>query len=38
MIQIARHHSNPWVRKSAIEILGDSQDPRALQALIEILK
>lgn len=38
IIQIALHHSNPWVRKYAIEILGDSQDPRALETLIEILK
>ena len=38
IIQIARHHSNPWVRKYAIEILGDSPDPRALEALIKILK
>ena len=38
IIKIAKNHSNPWVRKSAIEILGDFQDPRALQALIEILK
>jgi len=38
IIKIAKNHSNPWVRKSAIEILGDFQDPRALKALIEILK
>jgi len=38
IIKIALHHDNPWVRKYAIEILDDSRDPRALEALIEILK
>ena len=38
LIQIALKHKNPAVRKYAIQILGDFQDPRALETLIKILK
>ncbi len=37
-LRILSRHPNPQVRKSAIHCLGDSVDPRALDALISILK
>ena len=38
LIKIANDHPNPSVRKSAIYALGDSGDPRALDALIQIIR
>jgi HEAT repeat protein len=37
-IKIANEHPNPSVRKSAIYALGDSEDSRALEALVEIIR
>ncbi|NIN92191.1 hypothetical protein GTO36_04245, partial [bacterium] len=38
LIDIAKTHHKLTVRKAAIYCLGDSDDPRALQALIDIIK
>ena len=38
LIQVARTHSNPAVRKQAMFWLGQSKDPRALALFAEILK
>ena len=38
LIKIAKSHWKVVIRKRAIDCLGDSGDPRALQALIDILK
>ena len=38
LIEIAKTHPNPEVRKHAIIFLGDSGDPRARQAILEILR
>ena len=38
LLQVARTHSNPAVRKQAIFWLGQSKDPRALTFFAEILK
>ena len=37
LIQIARAHSNPAVRKQAFFWLGQSRDPRALAFFVEVL-
>ncbi len=37
LIEIAKTHPNPEVRKHAIIFLGESGDPRARQAILEIL-
>ena len=38
LIQVARTHANPAVRKQAMFWLGQSKDPRALAFFAEILK
>jgi len=38
LIDIAKTHRKLTIRKAAIYCLGDSDDPRALQALIQIIK
>jgi len=38
LISIARTHPKPAIRKSAIEALGESEDPRALETLIDLIK
>ena len=38
IISIARTHPKPAVRKCAIEALGESEDPRALETLIDLVK
>jgi hypothetical protein len=38
LLQVARTHTNPAVKKQAIFWLGQSKDPRALEFFAEILK
>lgn len=38
LIEIARTHPNPKLRKDAIFWLGQSEDPRALEVLVEMVK
>lgn len=38
LIDVARRHTNPVVRKQAMFWLGQSKDPRALEFFAEILR
>ena len=38
LIKLAKTHPDPRVRKKAVFWLGESHDPRALEALIAIIK
>ena len=38
LIKLARSHTNPVVRKQAMSLLGQSQDPRALSFFEEVLR
>lgn len=38
MIRVARTHSNPRIRKQAIFWLGESEDPRAFEAIVAIAR
>ncbi len=38
LIQVARTHSNPAVKKQAMFWLGQSKDPRAVDFFAEVLK
>jgi hypothetical protein len=38
LIKLARSHTNPAVRKQAMSLLGQSQDPRALSFFEEVLR
>jgi hypothetical protein len=38
LIKIARTHPNPKIRKDAIFWLGQSEDPKAVEALVEMVK
>jgi hypothetical protein len=38
LIKLARSHTNPVVRKQAMQLLGRSQDPRALSFFEDVLK
>ncbi len=38
LIEIAKSHRNPKIRKEAIFWLGQSEDPKAIDALVEIVK
>jgi HEAT repeat protein len=38
LIKLARSHANPVVRKQAMQMLGRSQDPRALSFFEDVLK
>jgi HEAT repeat protein len=38
LIELARKHANPVVRKEAMFWLGESRDPRALEFIEQVLK
>ncbi len=38
LIKIARTHPNPKIRKDAIYWLGQCEDPKALDVLVDIVK
>jgi HEAT repeat protein len=38
LIKLARSHSNPGVRKQAMQLLGQSRDPRAISFFEEVLR
>jgi HEAT repeat protein len=38
LVDLALHNPNRSVRKSAVQMLGNTDDPRALEALVQILQ